>query len=285
MRCKEDLLVSVPGVGPAIARTLDAPVRTREGQRFYWRRKDERARRPLHGRARGRSPRPRSQGFPPMPRRRRQTEVRVRRAGQGRKPRKRGRVSAGLEAIGGCGHNPIMQIDLDKQDSRSPLPAAKRPLKNLTKSLQAQTGVALAAVISRRYCSVVITGNEIASIDLRRRWLLEASKFPRRPSANACETAGNPQRLPKCLRIDFYARESIMSLQFMGSLEDGMIGSAAAEKRDDQGGVKLVVAPATRKLSPGLRALVARTNYEAPKVVAFPMAGMNATTITMAGQT
>jgi hypothetical protein len=59
-----------------------------------------------------------------------------------------------------------------------------------------------------------------------------------------------------------------------------MIGSAAAEKRDDQ--VK-VGAHAARGLSPGLRGLVAKTKYEAPKVLSFPMDGLNVTTITMAG--
>jgi hypothetical protein len=62
-----------------------------------------------------------------------------------------------------------------------------------------------------------------------------------------------------------------------------MIGSVAAEKRDDQVRVGRVGAPATRRLSPGLRALVARTNYEAPKVVAFPMDGMRMSVITLAG--
>lgn len=59
-----------------------------------------------------------------------------------------------------------------------------------------------------------------------------------------------------------------------------MIGTAAAEKRNDQVKVGRVGA---RRLSPELRALVARTKYEAPKVVSFPMDGLNVTTITMAG--
>ncbi len=58
-----------------------------------------------------------------------------------------------------------------------------------------------------------------------------------------------------------------------------MIGTAAAEKRDDQGKVGAPV----RKLSQGLRALVARTNYQAPKVLAFPMDGLRISTITLAG--
>jgi hypothetical protein len=62
-----------------------------------------------------------------------------------------------------------------------------------------------------------------------------------------------------------------------------MIGTAAAEKRDDQVRAGQAGAPATRRLSPGVRALVARTKYEAPKVVSFPMDGLNVTAITMAG--
>ena len=62
-----------------------------------------------------------------------------------------------------------------------------------------------------------------------------------------------------------------------------MIGTAAAEKRDDQVRAGRAGAPAARRLSPGLRALVAKTKYEAPKVVSFPMDGLNVTTITMAG--
>lgn len=61
-----------------------------------------------------------------------------------------------------------------------------------------------------------------------------------------------------------------------------MIGSAAAEKRDDQGKAGRNAAPASR-LSPKLRALVAKTNYEAPKVVAFPIGGMRTSVITLAG--
>ena len=62
-----------------------------------------------------------------------------------------------------------------------------------------------------------------------------------------------------------------------------MIGTAAAEKRNDQVIVGRVGSPGARRLSPELRALVARTKYEAPKVVSFPMDGLNVTTITMAG--
>ena len=62
-----------------------------------------------------------------------------------------------------------------------------------------------------------------------------------------------------------------------------MSGSSAAEKHVPNVGRSRPGSPATRNLSPGLRALLEKTNYEAPKVVAFPMDGLNVTTITMVG--
>ena len=97
-REKEDLLASVPGVGPTIARTLiaelpelgrldrrkiaalvgsppDAPVRTVERQKLHRRREDASARRPLHGRSGRRPPQFRAQGLPSAPPRRRKTKA------------------------------------------------------------------------------------------------------------------------------------------------------------------------------------------------------------------
>ena len=62
-----------------------------------------------------------------------------------------------------------------------------------------------------------------------------------------------------------------------------MTGSAAAKKREPDVGRDRPGSPATRGLSPGLRALLDKTKYEPPKVVAFPMDGLNVTAITMAG--
>jgi transposase len=87
-RIKEDLLASVPGIGKTIARTLIAslpelrlshrqadrlagrprplhpPVRQMARQELHRRRPKPRARRPLHGRARGGAPQPGAEGLP-----------------------------------------------------------------------------------------------------------------------------------------------------------------------------------------------------------------------------
>ena len=60
-----------------------------------------------------------------------------------------------------------------------------------------------------------------------------------------------------------------------------MVGSAAAAKRDDKFGDPQVGAPDARAVPPRVRELVGKAKYESPKVVAFPLDGMNASVITL----
>jgi len=62
-----------------------------------------------------------------------------------------------------------------------------------------------------------------------------------------------------------------------------MVGTRAAAARAEQAESERPNGPTSRQPSAKFRALVAKSRYEAPKVVAFPIDGMNLSTTTMAG--
>ncbi len=62
-----------------------------------------------------------------------------------------------------------------------------------------------------------------------------------------------------------------------------MVGTRAAPIRAEQAASERPDRPVSRALSAKFLALAAKSRYEAPKVVAFPIDGMNLSTTTMAG--
>ena len=62
-----------------------------------------------------------------------------------------------------------------------------------------------------------------------------------------------------------------------------MVGTRVASVRAEMAETKRPISAASRAPSAKLRALAAKSRYEAPKVVSFPIDGMDLSATTMAG--
>jgi hypothetical protein len=62
-----------------------------------------------------------------------------------------------------------------------------------------------------------------------------------------------------------------------------MVGTRVASVRAEPADAKRPISAASRAPSVALRALVAKSRYETPKVVSFPIDGMDLSPTTMAG--